>query len=299
MKGLNVHQELEHTINLVHHDVLDKNINLKVNLMADNYCIEGDSPRLQQIFWNVVKNAVKFTPNEGTITITTINIDNYIQIKVQDSGIGIDSNSINKIFESFQQGGSTITHQFGGLGLGLSISKALVTMMNGKIYATSKGLGQGAEFTVQFPIIGNIVVVNNEIKTKKQRFTVPSQRILLVEDNKSTALVMARFLKNLGHDVKVAACFQDALQLASSNTFDLVVSDVGLPDGSGFDLMKILHDNYSLRGICVTGFGMEEDLAKSKLCGFDIHIVKPVELNDLNSAITFVYNLSVSNRKVS
>jgi CheY-like chemotaxis protein len=174
--------------------------------------------------------------------------------------------------------------------------------MHGKIWATSEGLGKGSEFTVLFPILRGAqssptVLSSNPL----QNTQVPSQKILLVEDNKSTALVMTRFLKKLGHAVKTAYCVREgkerkvtilinflALDMAANNKFELVVSDLGLPDGSGFDLMKSLHGMYGLRGICVSGYGMEEDLRKSRECGFDIHIVKPVEISSLQSAIAFV-----------
>ena len=179
-----------------------------------------------------------------------------------------------------------------GLGLGLSISKALTELMHGTIVAQSEGKNMGTTIKMTFPTSSRepspILV-----PSKSESFEMP-QRILLVEDNKSTALVMKRFLSNLGHDVKVAYCVKEAMDLAHENTFDLIVSDVGLPDGTGFDLMKTLHSIYGLRGICVSGYGMPEDILQSKKCGFDIHVTKPVELQTLKSAISHVVKLIVN-----
>ena len=163
--------------------------------------------------------------------------------------------------------------------------------MHGKIWASSEGLGHGAEFTVIFPVLRGVQTSPTPLSSAPlQNEPVPPQKILLVEDNKSTALVMTRFLKKLGHVVSTAYCVREgnnevkyfcllvALEMAQKNKFELVVSDLGLPDGSGFDLMKSLHSIYGLRGICVSGYGMEEDLRKSRECGFDIHIVKVNEI---------------------
>jgi CheY-like chemotaxis protein len=185
-------------------------------------------------------------------------------------------------------------------------------MMSGSISVTSDGIGHGSVFSILFPIVQYISIPSRESPLRSPSDSaIPPQRILLTEDNKSTALVMTRFLKKLGHDVKTAYCIKEgkeisrkflivAMEIAANHKFDLVVSDVGLPDGSGFDLMKSLSSIYGLRGnalgkelriilgVCVTGYGMEDDIKQSKECGFDIHIVKPVELQALQSALAFV-----------
>ena len=192
-----------------------------------------------------------------------------------------------KIFESFQQGGNAIVNRYGGLGLGLCISKALVQRMGGLISATSEGINKGSLFSVTFPFV---IPQNSPVSPSRSpvEITVPPQRILLTEDNKSTALVMTRFLKKLGHDVKIAYNVKEAKDLAAANKFDMVISDVGLPDGTGFELMSSLKAVYGMRGVCVTGYGMDDDIKMSKEAGFDIHVVKPVDMQALQNAISFV-----------
>ena len=257
----------------------------------------GDSPRLTQVLWNLLNNAVKFTPANGTITVRTRLEERsgtrWVALEIVDTGIGIEPAALPKIFEGFEQGERTITRQFGGLGLGLAISKAIAELHGGDLSAASEGRGKGSTFILRLPVEGEIAAAGaptdslpgGETGTPETDRTL---RILLVEDHADTAEAMADLLRLLGHRVEVAGSVAAALATAEAHAqagFDLVVSDLGLPDGSGLELMGELTRRYGLKGIAVSGYGMEEDIRKSREAGFERHLTKPINLQTLETAI--------------
>lgn len=244
----------------------------------------ADSARLQQVFWNLLKNAVKFTPEEGTITVRTSNPEpGRIEVAVIDPGIGIAPDQLPRLFDAFEQGDSTVSRTFGGLGLGLAICKALVDQHGGTLTGLSAGRGKGATFTVGLATVASPTA---EIRLPVVSPAEPSPlRLLLVEDNEPTLEVMTTLLEMVGHEVSAAPDLRTARRLAESHSFDLLVSDLGLPDGSGLDLMRELRERYGLRGIAVSGFGMEDDLRRSREAGFLEHLVKPVDVDKLKAAL--------------
>ncbi len=258
---------------------------LEVSLGAQRHHVLGDSARLAQIIWNLVRNAVKFTPEGGTIRIMTCNpSDDRLQIEVQDTGIGIDSEVLPRIFDAFEQGHHAVTRTFGGLGLGLAISKALVQMHGGRISVASPGKNRGATFTVELATMDAPLAHHGNspgVRSSSQR----PLSILLVEDHAATARVMARLLRGEQHDVHTASDVATAKAIASERRFDLVISDLGLPDGSGLELMQHLVARFNLQGIALSGYGMEEDLRQSRAAGFSEHLVKPVSIDQLCAAM--------------
>ena len=194
------------------------------------------------------------------------------------------------MFEPFEQVNDNITRKFGGLGIGLSITKGLVVLHNGSLKATSEGLNQGSTFSVTLPNIKTPDVNKiSQIENLTNEQTMKKVTILLVEDNKSTLLVMQRMLKRLGHNILTAMSIKEAFEQAENNDFDIVISDIGLPDGSGHDLMeKLLIMKPKLVGIAASGFGTQEDINKSLSSGFCDHITKPIELSVLKSVINNV-----------
>ena len=191
-----------------------------------------------------------------------------------------------------------MTRQFGGLGLGLSVSKALVELHGGTIRADSAGRDKGATFTIEIPLADEPAHVrakppespngDGDGRGVALRSRAQPLKILLVEDHDQTAQLMTRLLRATNHAVLAAGDIGSAKQLAESNQFDLVVSDLGLPDGSGLELMSHLRQRYGLRGIALTGFGMEEDVQNSRAAGFVEHLVKPVAFSELEAAIAHV-----------
>jgi CheY-like chemotaxis protein len=257
-----------------------------------------DPARLTQVFWNVLKNAIKFTPVGGRTFVRTrsefASEQQWLVVEVQDTGIGIAPEVLPRVFGAFQQGDRAITQQFGGLGLGLAISKAIVEAHGGTIEAASAGPNLGATFTVRLPVSHSPTAAVEVTPAPKsppapERPTEPLHtHLLLVEDHPDTAHVMARMLRRAGFEVTVASNIAQALAEteAARKTVDdngrirpirLVISDLGLPDGSGYDLMRKLRAEYRLRGIALSGFGMEEDVRQATDAGFAKHITKPVD----------------------
>jgi PAS domain S-box-containing protein len=333
-----VHEKLLSVVQILEHDAQSKGVQLVVSLSARRRHVRADPARLQQIVWNLLKNAIKFTPEAGRITIATSESgDGQIMVEVLDTGIGIQPEVLPKIFDAFQQGSGDVTKQFGGLGLGLAITKVLVQLHGGTITAESAGPGRGSRFTVQLPLVaepsrassvgGNTPVggsglayssssglahivgsgLANVAGSVRGGHDVPDyignssglaataaaavaakrerRRILLVEDHEDTAMIMSSVLRHQGHVVRRAASVAGALQAAQAEPFDLVISDIGLPDGSGLDLMRQLRLRQPVRGIALSGFGMEDDVRRSRDAGFDEHLTKPVSLEVLESTL--------------
>jgi len=273
---------LRNALEVCQAEIDKKHLRLQVDLSAQKVRLKADPARLQQIFWNIIKNAVKFTPKGGQIHIRTSNDSgDRLQVEVTDTGLGIDSESVPKVFEAFEQGESI---QRGGLGLGLAISKALVEAHKGTITAKSAGRNKGSTFTVLFP-------TSTEATVAAKRIISPSlperqsRRILLVEDHEDTNHALTNLLRRSGYHVHSANSVQSALDLAANQEFDVLISDLGLPDGSGIDLMRRLNSGRPLLAIALTGYGTEDDIRKSYDGGFSHHLVKPIDVNKLDLLI--------------
>jgi CheY-like chemotaxis protein/anti-sigma regulatory factor (Ser/Thr protein kinase) len=244
--------------------------------------MRADPARLQQIFWNLINNAVKFTPANGQIAITTSNDSKgQLRVEIADTGLGIEPQALPKIFDAFEQGGRT---QLGGLGLGLAISKTLVEAHQGTITAQSAGRNKGAVFTLVFPTREKAETQIAPAVSPRLQERQPL-RILLVEDHEDTNRSLTNLLRRRGYHVQSALNFQSALTLGEQAQFDVLISDLALPDGNGIDLMRKLHSQRPVLGIALTGFGMEDDIRKSHDAGFRHHLVKPIDLNKLDSLI--------------
>jgi PAS domain S-box-containing protein len=259
-------------------------LTLDLALGQDVDGVKADTARFQQILWNVIKNAAKFTPRGGRITITTrCAPKDKIIIEIRDTGIGIDAENLPKIFEAFEQGDNRRTQQFGGLGLGLAITQALVALHDGQISAHSDGAGAGSVFTIEFPSIRGQTQVAAE--TSQAPAATSLCEILLVEDHVDTALVLKTLLEQRGYAVTIANSVAEAMATADEHHFNILVSDIGLPDATGYQLMRSLKDIHHFQGIAMSGYGMEEDIRKSLEAGFAKHLVKPVNITALEKAI--------------
>jgi PAS domain S-box-containing protein len=280
-----VHTAIKQAIQHCDGEMSAKKLNVRLDLQADNDLVNADPARLQQVFWNLLRNAAKFTPENGNIFIRTENADGKVRVEVRDTGMGIASEFLNKVFDAFEQGDLRTTRQFGGLGLGLAICKAIMDMHSGTIHAHSDGPGTGATFTVELPAGGLVALEVLAPQPTANPAAARHLRILLVEDHPDTRNVLNRLLVASNYAVKAASNIESALQLAAAERFDIVVSDVGLPDGTGYDLMKQIRDRYGIKGIALTGYGMEEDQRRSREAGFLEHIVKPVNVSQLLAVI--------------
>ena len=263
----------------------ERGVRLETNLHEEAGCIAADPGRLQQVLGNVLRNAFKFTPEGGTVTVSTARIArDRCEIRVRDTGIGIAPGALAHIFDPFEQGTADITRQFGGLGLGLAIAKALVESHGGSIRAESAGKGRGATFIIEVPGEHTEIETDAPLAALKGGET-RRLRLLVVEDHADTARTLRILLAKAGYLVSMASNVSSALALAGREPFDLLISDLGLPDGSGYDVMAGLQKMQPLPGIAMSGFGMEEDFRRSRDAGFNEHLVKPIEVPQLIAAI--------------
>jgi signal transduction histidine kinase/CheY-like chemotaxis protein len=248
--------------------------------------VSGDAGRLRQVFGNLVRNAVKFTPAGGNVAVATAGVPGArVLVTVSDTGIGVAPALLPRLFDPFEQGSRAITDEFSGLGLGLAIAKGLVDAHGGSITAASDGPGRGTTFTVTLPAAAPPVAAAPVAVSFAPTAGV---EILLVEDHRDTLAAMSRLLRRLGHRVTGAESMKAARDAASRQRFDLLISDVELPDGTGLDLMRQLSTDLTdrrLRGIALTGYGMESDVKMSEAAGFFAHLVKPINFSDLEDAI--------------
>ncbi|HEX4665824.1 MAG TPA: ATP-binding protein [Chthoniobacterales bacterium] len=281
-----LHALIEHALKIAEGDAAGRQLDVVRRFAARHFHTWGDSARLQQVFWNLIKNAVKFTPPGGRIEISTRNITPAcIEIMVRDNGVGIEPELLPRIFEAFEQGGRDVTSRFGGLGLGLAICKRVIDLHRGTITAASPGGGQGSTFTITLNAIETSLLDGPPIYLGGEMVETRGAAILLIEDHSDTARVLCRILTKAGYHVELADRVSEARALAAEKSFDLVISDLGLPDGSGLALMRHLSQSYGLRGIALSGFGTDEDLAASRAAGFAEHLTKPVDWDRLKEAI--------------
>lgn len=281
---MDLHEAMQDLIRTARIEAADKNLQINTRLDAARCCINGDAARVQQIIWNLLRNAIKFTPTDGAVLIETRNPDDaHIAIRVTDSGIGIGDAAMPRIFSAFEQADTSITRQFGGLGLGLAIAHALTLRHGGSLQAYSAGEGLGASFTVTLPLT-DAIPVERAAPTLSRGDGGPL-RILLVEDNQDTTLAMVTLLGMSGHSVDAAATVADARSMASNGHYDLLISDLGLPDGNGMDVVRAFAQHQSAPSIAMTGYGMDEDIRRCRDAGFTAHVTKPVGFDRLNELI--------------
>jgi signal transduction histidine kinase/CheY-like chemotaxis protein len=280
--AIDVHASLNYALGVSASDLNEKQINIQQDLAAKEHHCWADAARLQQVFWNIIKNAVKFTSPRGQLRISTRNdAAHCIIIDFTDTGIGINRELQPRIFDAFEQGGKGMTNRYGGLGLGLAISKRVIDLHGGKISVQSEGQGTGATFTIKLKAMETSLLEGPAYPLDCDG----SAEILLVEDHEDTARALRRMLENAGYQVGYASTLASARDLAAKRRFQLVISDLGLPDGSGLDLMGELGDSSKLRGIALSGFGSESDVAAAKAAGFAAHFTKPVDWDRLRHTI--------------
>ena len=286
VKKVDVHTTIRRALEICEADIQTKKQEVRIVFDAVRYQLTADPVRLQQALWNVIRNAVKFTPQRGTITIHTSNpTAKTIRVEVIDTGVGFTPSIQASMFKPFEQGGREITRRFGGLGLGLAISHSIMEAHEGSICGVSEGPNRGASFTLEMPL----KAVSKESRLQKAggkgKSDGPKLRILLAEDHDDTRSSMTHLLRRGGHHVVAAESASRALELAGQEKFDLVISDLGLPDLSGLELMRRLREGYGLKGIAVSGYGMEEDIRRSFEAGFGFHLTKPIHMERLRQAI--------------
>ncbi|MGV3531164.1 MAG: ATP-binding protein, partial [Chthoniobacteraceae bacterium] len=283
---VDVHAIIHAARETCHAAIAKKDVHVETRLDAARGHAAGDPARLQQVLWNLLSNAVKFTESDGTILIeTSLTTRGEIRIEITDSGRGISSEAIGKIFRPFEQGDENVPALFGGLGLGLAISKSIIDAHGGKIRATSEGAGQGAKFEIVLPLAEDPAIETSPLAGPGFQPEQRALRILLVDDHEDTRHTLNRLLTRRGHSVTMASTCAEAVACGDADKFDVIISDLGLPDGSGHDLMRELQGRPGLGGIALSGYGMEADIERSHAAGFSAHLTKPLDFPVLEAAL--------------
>ena len=303
---------LEHALHNYCGAAAKKNIRVSTEITATETHVFADSSRLTQVFWNLLQNACKFTPEGGAINVRVYNEYRRIAtnqpapsqtadgslaeliVQIRDTGMGIRAETLPRIFNAFEQGARSRNRVFGGLGLGLSISRAIMEMHGGSITASSEGKDKGATFTIRLHTVKPVITGHPERPPAVSPEQIPTRPmcVLVVEDHLDTAEQFARLLRRSGHEVICARSIREAQKYAMMTpspdracAFDILISDLDLPDGSGRDLMRNLGKRYPIRGIAISGHGMKEDIESSIAAGFSDHITKPVDWQELKTAM--------------
>ena len=288
LRPADVHDLIRLALDICRPTAQAKRVALTDRLEASHHCAHADTARMQQVFWNLLNNAIKFTPAGGRVEIRTRDgADGRLEVEVSDTGMGIPPEKIDRIFTAFEQGDAKVTREYGGLGLGLAICKALVAAHGGEISASSGGLNAGAAFRVAIRAAAD-ETCRPEAASPRVAPTMAapvSWSVLLVEDHADSARVLTALLRRRGYKVYHANTVAEAQALYRSEPVDVIVSDLGLPDGNGLDLIKELQAIRKVPSIVLSGYGEAEAQASSLEAGVQEHLTKPVEWPRLEAAL--------------
>ncbi len=291
LRTADAHDAIRQAVHICAGEIEQGRIELSSDLSASEHFVEADPARLQQIIWNLIKNATKFTPPGGSIAVRSRNAQPSrpdsrprLVIEVADDGAGIEAEDLTRIFEPFEQV-EVSSHHRSGLGLGLAIGRSLAEAHGGRLTAASPGPGRGSSFLLELPTITRPSALKPPTGSAPlPQGRSPGLRILVVEDNKDALKYIAMVLGARGHTVTLAERLSEALLAADEQALDLLISDVELPDGTGLELMQHLRGR-GLPAIAMSGYGSEEDVRASLAAGFIEHLTKPIDLTRLIAAV--------------
>lgn len=299
---------VEAAIDTLHHAADAKNIRLQMLLDPQAGPISGDPDRLQQIIWNLVSNAVKFTPKGGRVQVRLERVNSHIEIAVSDTGQGIAPEFLTQVFDRFRQADSSAARNHGGLGLGLAIVKQLVEMHGGEIKAESPGANQGSTFTVRLPVA---VVHNPRAERQTDRihpksssgriaFDCPPNleglRIMVVDDEKDSRELLEDVLSLCSAEILTVASADEALEKISAFDPEIIISDIGMPEKDGYQLIKEIRRREKAQNlkrvpaVALTAYARVEDRMKALSSGFQMHVPKPVEPAELAAVVSSLVN---------
>ncbi|HLM02215.1 MAG TPA: ATP-binding protein, partial [Pyrinomonadaceae bacterium] len=279
-----------------------KKVSLVFHADADSYVLLGDEVRLQQIVSNLINNAVKFTPEEGAVilSLSATTGGGAVLLNVTDSGIGIEPDFLPQIFDRFRQADSTTRRMHSGLGLGLTIVRHLTELHGGRVSAQSEGIGKGASFTIELPLLpkpsndlpnNTITAGNGKIRALK------GSRILLVDDDCDAMLPLRIILETEEAEVLCAASVREALELLAQGEFNLLVSDIGMPEMDGYDLITALRKmdasaNHDIPAIALTAYASTQDKRRALMSGFQHHFAKPLDFEQFLATVNTLMTLA-------
>ncbi|MEG4068066.1 ATP-binding protein [Microcoleus sp. Pol11C2] len=303
VRPVNLVPVVESAIESVHLAAEAKSIRLQSVLDSEAGPLLGDADRLQQVVWNLLSNALKFTPKDGRVQISLQRVNSHVEITVSDTGAGISSDFLPFVFDRFSQHDSTTTRSYGGLGLGLAIVRQLVELHGGTVTVVSPGVGQGTTFTVKLPVmiihlppsdrepLNSLVEANGRVEASP---TLEGLQILVVEDEADALELLSTILEKYGADVMAVASAKEALTIIETATDrkpDVLVSDIGMPDEDGYSLIRKLRQLEAQRGgrlpaIALTAYARNDDRQQALLAGFQMHLTKPVDAAELVAVVT-------------
>jgi CheY-like chemotaxis protein len=251
--------------------------------------VSGDPARLQQVVWNLLSNAIKFTSSGGRVQVILERVNSHIEITVSDTGVGIPLSFLPHVFDRFAQRDSATSRRYGGLGLGLAISKQLVELHGGSIQAKSRGEGQGATFVVNLPLLVMQEDVSGRVhpttpRVDTENVVLPSLRgvrIIVADDEPDARDLVTRLLQNQGAIVVAVASAEAALQELSMRAPDLLISDIGMPGTDGYQLIRTIRAQEELGrrvpALALTAFARAEDRKRALVAGYQAHVSKPFD----------------------
>ena len=282
---------IENAINVVRPTADAKGICVETYFDQKPAMISGDANRLQQVVWNMLSNAVKFTESGGRVGVKVTQAGGAVEVSVSDTGQGINQEFLPYVFDRFRQADSTTTRQHGGLGLGLAIARHLVEIHGGTIRAESPGMGGGATFTIRLPLIEAAVSATSSIQ-KPARATpqlLSGLNVLLVDDDSDTLKLMETALKRRQANVTAVSSAGEAIQAISKRRPDVLVSDIAMPDEDGYGLIEkvrlLENGEAGIPAVAITAYAKDEDRERALSAGFQIYLAKPVELTELISVV--------------
>lgn len=282
---------IDNAVETVRGDAATKGVDIRVNVGDQLSLVAGDRLRLQQIAWNLLNNAVKFTPAGGGIEIALSNENDNAVFAITDTGQGIDPSFLPHVFEMFRQADGSNRRRHGGLGIGLALVRQLVQLHGGKIIAESDGPNKGARFTVRLPLLHEMAGLESPVAATSSPIDLnvfAQKNFLIVDDSEDTIAMLQELLKVAGANVMTATNGADALRIAAENEFDVVLSDISMPEMDGFEFLQRLRKidgRQDVPVIAITGFGRNADIARARAAGFYSHLTKPLNLQTLSEVL--------------
>jgi len=246
--------------------------------------LEADATRLAQVFANLLNNAARYTEPGGRITIDAQVEGREVVVRVVDTGIGIDPAMLDRVFELFAQADQSLERPTAGLGVGLTLARALVALHGGTVVARSEGSGKGSEFVVRLPLVVRPIATVLELQRQPSGLRSAGHRVLVVDDNRDFASSLAMLLSELGNEVRVANDGAQGLEAAKAFVPQVAFLDIGMPKLNGYRLAEMMRAESALAHthlVALTGWGQEKDRRAAQDAGFDRHLVKPVKLEQI------------------
>jgi PAS domain S-box-containing protein len=302
MQKIDLASVVDTSIKAVQPTAAAKGVTVQAKLGPVDGAVAGDPNRLQQVFWNLLTNAVKFTPKEGRVSVTLERVNSHFEVNVADTGEGIDPTFLPHVFERFRQADASTSRRHGGLGLGLSIVKQLVELHGGNIHAASGGHGKGSTFTVALPVPA-LDAYRGPMESREQHArsaprdleaTVPTinlagVKVLVVDDEADARSLIERLLRECGATVITASTAGEALEHLTSDKPDVLLSDIGMSKEDGYSLIRRIRQLGGALGcipaIALTAYARAEDRAKAMQAGYQMHLAKPVEAMKLIAVV--------------